>query len=88
MVKTNVKIDPEDKEWLKVYAQRNQMTMTELIRLAIKRLRREQEENQAFEFLLDQTKGIWPHGDGLAFQKKIRDEWPGKIIRSVFGEFG
>lgn len=25
--------------------------------------------------LLDKTKGIWKHGDGLAFQEKLRSEW-------------
>lgn len=25
--------------------------------------------------LLEKTKGIWTHGDGLDYQQMIRDEW-------------
>jgi hypothetical protein len=25
--------------------------------------------------LLDETRGLWPRGDGLAWQRALRDEW-------------
>ncbi|MEA5536942.1 hypothetical protein [Crocosphaera sp. XPORK-15E] len=28
-----------------------------------------------FDELLDNTKGIWTKGDGLEYQRKIREEW-------------
>ncbi|GEM_PF-2163027 len=28
-----------------------------------------------FDTLLDNTKGIWTHGDGLTYQRKLRQEW-------------
>jgi hypothetical protein len=28
-----------------------------------------------FDDLLEQTKGIWTKGDGLTYQRKLRQEW-------------
>lgn len=28
-----------------------------------------------FDSLLENTKGIWTHGDGLTYQRKLRQEW-------------
>jgi len=30
------------------------------------------------EELLNATSGIWPQGDGLSYQHKLRDEWEDK----------
>jgi hypothetical protein len=50
--------------------------MSEMVRIAIKRLREEQEKNKPpFERLLQQTSGIWKNGDGLRYQEKLRGEW-------------
>jgi len=35
-------------------------------------------DKKAFKQLLEQTRGIWEHGDGLAYQLKLRDEWDGR----------
>ena len=31
--------------------------------------------DDSFKRLLDDTKGIWTAGDGLAYQRRIREEW-------------
>ncbi|MFP4036706.1 MAG: hypothetical protein ACLFUE_04230 [Desulfobacteraceae bacterium] len=48
--------------------------MAEVVRTAIKRLR-EQESVSAYHALLQQTKGIWKKGEGLAYQERLRSEW-------------
>lgn len=32
-------------------------------------------EDDGFEKLLEETEGIWKHGDGLEYQIRIREEW-------------
>jgi hypothetical protein len=32
-------------------------------------------ESNDFDSLLEQTKGIWTKGDGLTYQRKLRQEW-------------
>ena len=79
MVRTVVSLDSEDKEWLDRIAQQEHVSMTEIVRRAVKRMR---EENAAapgsFETLLSETAGVWRAGDGLQYQQKIRDEWEGR----------
>jgi hypothetical protein len=33
------------------------------------------DDEEEFQILLEQTKGTWQHGDGLAYQIKLREEW-------------
>jgi len=33
------------------------------------------ENTDAFQSLLDTTKGLWQQGDGLMYQEKLRSEW-------------
>ena len=47
--------------------------MTELVREAIRRLRRQEE--LSFEELLGRTSGLWRKGDGLSYQRRLRKEW-------------
>jgi Arc/MetJ-type ribon-helix-helix transcriptional regulator len=75
MVRTIVSLDEEDKVWLDRKAAREGISMTELIRRAVKRLRSEEKEAQSFERLLRSTSGIGTGEDGLAAQRRLRDEW-------------
>jgi hypothetical protein len=53
--------------------------MSRLVRRAIENLRRESEAaSLPFERLLGRTRGIWRHGDGLAWQNSMRREWRGR----------
>ena len=73
MIRTIISIDAEDKKWLERKAQEAGVPMTELVREAIRRLRRH--EDVSFESLLQQTAGLWRKGDGLAYQHRLRKEW-------------
>ena len=76
MVRTVVSIDPEDKAWLDRRAKEENVPMTELVRRAIRRLRKEYEPpSEDFERLLRETSGIWKAEDGLAYQRHLREEW-------------
>jgi hypothetical protein len=73
MTRTIISLEPEEKAWLERTAQARGVSMARLIREAIGRLR--QQEDVSFEDLLDQTRGLWRHGDGLAYQRRLRQEW-------------
>lgn len=72
--RTIVSLDRQDKEWLDRQAAEEAVPMTELVRRAVVLLRRST-SSTSFASLLQSTRGIWPHGDGLAYQKRSRDEW-------------
>jgi len=73
MVRTIISLDADDKKWLERKAEAAGVPMTHLVREAIRRLR--QQEEVAFETLLQQTAGTWREGDGLAYQQREREEW-------------
>lgn len=76
MIRTIISLDPEDKLWLDRKAEEENVTMTELVRQAIRRYRAEHEANNPpLERLLKETAGIWPQEDGLAYQQRLRGEW-------------
>jgi hypothetical protein len=75
MVRTIVSLDEDDKRWLDDEAARQGVPMTEVIRRAVKRLRSEGERTVDFERLLAATRGIGTGEDGLAVQRRLRDEW-------------
>ena len=79
VVRTVVSLDPEDKEWLDRKAQQEHVPMTELVRRAVRRMREESTASPgAFETLLRETSGIWRAGDGLSYQRRLREEWAGR----------
>ena len=79
MIRTLISLDEEDKQWLDRRAQEEGMTMTELVRIAVRRYREQCERGTAaeptLEQLLRQTSGLWREGDGLAAQIRAREEW-------------
>lgn len=46
--------------------------MAEIVRRAVRKLKESEDE---LEELLEATKGIWRKGDGLEYQREIREEW-------------
>lgn len=76
MVRTVISLDPADKRWLDWKARAEGVPMTEIVRLAIRRFRETSiEDEPTFDDLLKETKGLWAKGDGLEYQRRIRDEW-------------
>lgn len=77
MVRTIISLDPEEKAWLDEKARRSGKPMTAVVREALSRYRAQdgRRNKPALATLLDDTRGIWKRGDGLAWQKKLRGEW-------------
>jgi Ribbon-helix-helix protein, copG family len=77
MIRTIISLDPEDKLWLDRKAEEENVTMTEIVRQAIRRYREEREvASPPLERLLEETSGLWSRReDGLEYQERVRDEW-------------
>ena len=76
MIRTVISLDAEDKAWLDRAARASRTRMTELVRRAIRQYRERSEVDPGqFEHLLRETAGTWKHGDGLAYQKRLRRDW-------------
>ncbi len=75
MVRTVISLDEDDKQWLDQRAAQAGISMTELIRRAVRRLREEHERAAKLETLLGATRGIGSGEDGLVVQRRLRDEW-------------
>lgn len=77
MTRTIITIDKDEKAWLMHQAKRENVSMAEVIREAIRAHRKRMDSKTTTDFntLLMNTRGIWKHGDGLVYQNKIRSEW-------------
>ena len=75
MVRTVVSLDADDKRWLDRKAASEGISMTELIRRAVRKIRSEEAQAIALGELLRLTSGIGSGEDGLEIQKRLRDEW-------------
>lgn len=76
MVRTVIALDEEDKRWLDRRAELEGVPMTELIRRAVRLLRSQTPaEHRSLDELLRATSGLWKHGDGSAYQERLRREW-------------
>ena len=76
MVRTVISLPEDDKTWLDKEAKKQKVPMTELIRRAVRMMRKQQEPAEVpVESLLENTSSTWAHGDGLEWQSKLRREW-------------
>ncbi|MFL6195651.1 MAG: ribbon-helix-helix protein, CopG family [Thermoanaerobaculia bacterium] len=78
MIRTLISLDEEDKTWLDRRAKEEGSTMAEVVRQAVRRYREQCEAGEgetSLQQLLQRTSGIWREGDGLAYQRQVRDEW-------------
>lgn len=77
MPRTLINLDPEDKEWLDREARARHLPMTELVRQAVRDYRTRQQSlaQPSLQTVLARTAGLWRGGDGLAYQRRLRDEW-------------
>jgi len=74
--RTIITLPEEDKEWLESYSHANQISMAEAIRQGIHKLK-QAEVQETYRTIVKNTQGIWKHGDGLDYQRKMRSEWQG-----------
>lgn len=76
MTRTVISLDPEDKAWLDKEAKERHVPMTQIVREAVRRLRKNREVTAPdFKQILKRTAGIWREEDGLAYQRALRAEW-------------
>jgi len=80
MVRTVVSLDERDKAWLDRKAREQGVTMTTLVRRAIRAFRiqrhgtTDKNTEPAFEEILRMTKGTWRKGDAAAWVRRMRRE--------------
>jgi len=75
--RTIISLSNTEKAWLTRRAEAEQVSMTEIVRraLAAYRCQGEGQPEPEFEDLLERTRCLWPHGDGLAYLARMRGEW-------------
>ena len=73
MTRMILSIEDHDKAWLERRAREEKVSMAELIREAVRRMRKA--DQQTREQTLKATQGIWRDGDGLRYQRRLRREW-------------
>ena len=73
MIRTIISLDKKDKSWLDNKSAETGLPMSEIVRQAIRRM--QEKEEAAFDRSLKRTSGIWRHGDGLNYQRRMRKEW-------------
>lgn len=79
MVRTVISLEENDKKWLDRKAKEQRVTMTELIREAIRGFRLSggklsKSKDSAFKEILARTKGTWTKGDALEWHRKFQEE--------------
>ena len=77
MPRTIISLSGEDKAWLDLRAKEERVSMTEIVRRAVREYRERSGSGDRLPLddLLERTRGCWGHGDGLGFQNAARDEW-------------
>lgn len=77
MVRTVISLNSADKVWLDERSRAEHVAMTELVRRAIRRYRRDEAAAapQGVRAVLAATRGIWTAGDALTYQRRLRGGW-------------
>ncbi|MEX2497773.1 MAG: CopG family transcriptional regulator [Wenzhouxiangellaceae bacterium] len=77
MPRTLINLEPDDKQWLDAEARARGVSMASLVREAVHEYRVHEQATRrpTLEEALADTAGIWRGGDGLAWQRRLRDEW-------------
>lgn len=78
MIRTLINLPEDDKAWLEERAREEGVSMAEMVRRAVERLRADVGDGSApatTEALLARTAGLRRGEDGLIVQKRLRAEW-------------
>lgn len=77
MTRLIISLEDEHRAWLEKTAAEMGVSMAEVARMAIDTLRTSERESKSkrLQQLLEQTHGTWTQGDGLEYQRKMREEW-------------
>ena len=76
MVRTLISLNNQDKAWLDRQTEKTGKPMTALVRDAVALYRAQQSKPMTDGGTpLERTRGLWKHGDGLEWQRKLRAEW-------------
>ena len=77
MPRTLINLQADDKQWLDAEARARGVSMGALVREAVHeyRVRALAVGRPTLNQALAETAGIWSGGDGLAWQRRMRDEW-------------
>lgn len=77
MLRTIVSFEPSEKAWLDEEAKIEHVSMTQVVRKALRlyRLSIESQKQPSFSQILKETAGIYKTIDGLKFQNQLREEW-------------
>ena len=73
MTRMILSLGDQDKSWLEQKAHREGVSMAEVVRQAVRRMQRAEEES--LDQVLAATRGLWRKGDGLRYQRSVRREW-------------
>jgi hypothetical protein len=80
MIRTLISLDAEEKRWLDRRAEEEGVTMTQIVRTAVRRYREQSEAAEpSLEEVLRRTSGLWKGEEGLAYQDKVRGEWTPEV---------
>ena len=77
MLRTVINLDDDSKAWLDRQAASRGVPMTELVRQAVRDFRAKEQRaaRPSMHEILQRTSGIWRGGDGLEYQRRLRNEW-------------
>ena len=80
MVRTVISLEENDKAWLDRKAREQGVTMTELVRQAIRHFRMKGGKNRTdknaqptFEEIMERVSGTWTQGDAAEYVRKMRE---------------
>lgn len=79
-INTVISLSEDENAWLEVLAQKQQLTIAEVIQQLIHShyksfSAKKTPKNQPINNLLTATANTWQQGDGLLYQEKLRNEW-------------
>jgi type III secretory pathway component EscU len=73
-----ISLNDAEKDRLTRLAEAERVPITEIVHRASALYRRQSGEHPNFDGLLERSRGLWREGDGLSYQRRIRDEWETK----------
>lgn len=79
MERTQIYLTREERAALKKFAERRNLSQSEIIRMAIDRFIRDELDDETVAELLDRSFGIWANRDDLPDIEALRREWDERL---------